>query len=192
MQRNYQDAMAMVAKYGKPDLFLTFTCSPKWTEITENLLPGQTTSDRPDLISRVFTLKLDELLSDICKRHVLGVVIAWTYVVEYQKRGLPHCHLLIILDPESKLRTPDDIDNLISAQIPEDPDLLNIVKSTMVHGPCGTLNPQSPCMEDNKCSKNFPKDFQSHTVIDTDGYPKYSRPDNGRTIIIKDKEVDNR
>ena len=33
MQQNYQDAMAMVTKYGKPDLFLTFTCNPKSKEI---------------------------------------------------------------------------------------------------------------------------------------------------------------
>merc|ERR1712002_882968 len=111
--------MALVAKYGKPDLFLTFTCNPKWREVTENLLPGQTSSDRPDLISRVFKLKLNELLADICRKKVLGMAIAWTYVIEYQKRGLPHCHLLIILQEESKLRTPDEIDQLISAQIPE-------------------------------------------------------------------------
>ena len=36
MQQNYQDAMAIVAKYGKPDLFLTYTCNPKIREITEN------------------------------------------------------------------------------------------------------------------------------------------------------------
>jgi len=29
MQQLYQDAMAIVAKYGKPDLFVTYTCNPK-------------------------------------------------------------------------------------------------------------------------------------------------------------------
>ena len=38
--------MASVEKLGKSDVFLTFTCNPKWPEITENLLPGQTTDDR--------------------------------------------------------------------------------------------------------------------------------------------------
>ena len=33
VQQNYQDAMAIVAKYGKPDLFITFTCNPKWDEV---------------------------------------------------------------------------------------------------------------------------------------------------------------
>ena len=31
--QNYQDAMATVRCFGKPDLFITFTCNPKWREI---------------------------------------------------------------------------------------------------------------------------------------------------------------
>ncbi|KFM82727.1 hypothetical protein X975_20986, partial [Stegodyphus mimosarum] len=54
MQQNYQDSMAIVRDFGKPDLFLTFTCNPKWPEITENLFPGQKPHDRPDVVSRVF------------------------------------------------------------------------------------------------------------------------------------------
>ena len=42
----YQDAMAIVRKYGKPDLFITMTCNLKSREIEENLLPGQSASDR--------------------------------------------------------------------------------------------------------------------------------------------------
>ena len=53
MRQNYMDAMSIVARYGKPDLFLTFTCNPKWTEIRENLFPGQSACDRPDLIARL-------------------------------------------------------------------------------------------------------------------------------------------
>ena len=35
MVQKYQDAMAIVRKYGKPDLFITFTCNPNWAEICE-------------------------------------------------------------------------------------------------------------------------------------------------------------
>ena len=34
MAQNYQDAMAICRKVGYPDLFITFTCNPKWSEIT--------------------------------------------------------------------------------------------------------------------------------------------------------------
>ena len=40
MHKNYQNAMAIVRKFGKPSLFITFTCNPNWREITENLRPG--------------------------------------------------------------------------------------------------------------------------------------------------------
>ena len=41
MQQNYQDAMAIVAKYGKPDLFVTYTCNSSVQDIVENLREGE-------------------------------------------------------------------------------------------------------------------------------------------------------
>jgi hypothetical protein len=102
-----QDAMARVRKFGKPNFFVTFTCNPKWKEITYAFLPRQTTKDRPELITRVFNLKLDALLKDI-KDVVLGNVIAKIWVIEFQKKGLPHVHILLILDETSKLCTAED------------------------------------------------------------------------------------
>jgi len=69
MQQNYEDAMAIVRKYGRPDLFITMTCSPIWTEITDNLGPWQKAHDRLDLDARVFEFERQEaqkaLLNDI-------------------------------------------------------------------------------------------------------------------------------
>ena len=39
LKENFEDAMAIIKRYGKPDLFITFTCNPKWRKITENLYP---------------------------------------------------------------------------------------------------------------------------------------------------------
>jgi len=102
MWQLYQDAMAIVRSCGKPDLFITMTCNPNWPEITAKLLLGQTARDRPELVSRVFKLKLNELLDDLIKKKVCGRTVAHIYVIEYQKRGLPHAHILIILAPEDK------------------------------------------------------------------------------------------
>ena len=159
MQQNYQDAMAIIAKYGKPDLFLTFTCNPKSRDITENLFPGQRAEHRPDLVARVFKQHLQELLADIRERHILGKPVAMVHVIEFQKRGLPHCHMLIILSEDSKLRDPHDVDSIICAEIPDendDPELYEVVKVCMIHGPCGILNPQSVCMENGVCTKGLP------------------------------------
>jgi len=40
------------------------------------------------------------------------------YTIEFQKRGLPHAHLLIFLHSSSKYPTPDDIDKVIYVEIP--------------------------------------------------------------------------
>jgi hypothetical protein len=61
MRRWYMDAMALMRKYGKPDVFLTMTCNPNWDEINNELCLGQCAQDRPDLVARVFRAKLEEL-----------------------------------------------------------------------------------------------------------------------------------
>ncbi len=53
--------MALVKKFGKPDLFLTMTANPNWPEIADNLRGGETAYNRPDLTARVFKLKLKQL-----------------------------------------------------------------------------------------------------------------------------------
>jgi hypothetical protein len=67
MRRRYMDAMALVRKFGKPDIFLTMTCNPNWDEIRRELLPRQTPQDRPDLVVRVFHVKLQELKHKLTK-----------------------------------------------------------------------------------------------------------------------------
>ncbi|GBN52233.1 hypothetical protein AVEN_28378-1, partial [Araneus ventricosus] len=178
MQQNYQDAMAMVRKFGKPDLFLTFTCNPSWSEILNSMEGVQRPEDRPDIIVRVFNMKLKELLEDICKHGIFGTVLAYIYVIEFQKRGLPHAHILLTLDSESKIRTKDDIDKFVSAELPDpctDLRLFQIVTKCMVHGPCGTININSPCMRDGQCCKSFPKQFKDDTEENVNGYPIYRR-----------------
>jgi hypothetical protein len=65
MNQLYQDSMALVRKFGKPDLFITMMCNPNWLEILHELRPGEETNDRLDLTSRVFNMKLNALLKDL-------------------------------------------------------------------------------------------------------------------------------
>ncbi|XP_053944993.1 uncharacterized protein LOC128854708 [Anastrepha ludens] len=199
MQEYIQDALTFVREYGRPCLFITFTCNPKWPEIASLLLPGQNTIHRHDITARVFKQKLKSLISFITKFHVFSPTRCWLYLVEWQKRGLPHAHILVWLI--DKIR-PEEIDSIISAEIPDpstDQLLFDIVTTNMIQGPCGTLNSSSPCMADGKCTKNFPKDFTNDTVTNVDGYPIYRRrnPDNSRQSFIKnmsntDIDIDNR
>jgi len=150
----FQDGMAIVRHFGKPTLFITMTTNPNWLEIKEGLSLGQYPQDRPDLVARVFKLKKDQLLNDIIKGSIFGTVVAYLWVIEFQKRGLPHIHILIILSKEHASETANDIDEIICVELPPDPlepeitaeqsmnrkPLWDAVTSHMIHGPCGILN----------------------------------------------------
>ena len=205
MHERQQDAMTYVRKYGHPDLFITTTTNPNWPEIKNSLLPGQDPQDRPDIVARVFRLKVQKLLEMLKSEMVFGKAQAWLYSIEWQKRGLPHCHLLLWLSADHRI-TPDKIDDVICAEIPDpsvDPELHQIVMSNMVHGPCGCINPNSPCMQDGRCSKKYPKQYIAETQLGADSYPLYRRssPDNGgqvSNISMRiggsrvDQQIDNR
>ena len=201
--------MAIVREFRKPDLFITMTCNSKWTEITSQLLEGQTAQDRPEIVSRVFRLKYLQFIKDIVKGNAFGKVSAWMYVIEWQKRGLPHCHLLVILANQDRLLNPQMVDGIVSAELPPDPSTMpdedsrdqakrleEIVIKTMIHGPCGETNRNSPCMLDGKCQKSFPKPFVKETVVDPEAcyalYRRRSPADGGRVVRTEDgKTLDN-
>lgn len=113
------------------------------------------------------------------------------YTIEFQKQGLLHVHILLTLDSDDKITSIVDIDKFVSAEIPdlnEHPNLHELVKNHMVHGPCGSLNLKSPCMIDRKCSKAF----INSTRDNVNGYPEYKRHDNGITNDVRGHTIDNR
>ncbi|GKB34511.1 hypothetical protein Tco_0879453, partial [Tanacetum coccineum] len=195
MMQNYLDAMTVCKFYGYPDLFITFTCNPNWPEIVREMSKkGLKPEDRPDVITRVFKIKLDNLIKEFKDERTFGRVRGVVYTIEFQKRGLPHCHILLWLEEEDKLNTPSQIDQYISAEIPdkeEDPELYQIVTDHMMHGPCGHENPSCPCTVDFKCTKKFPKQFNESTFIDESGYAIYRRRNDGNSIKKSGSDLHN-
>ncbi|XP_047949496.1 uncharacterized protein LOC125195385 [Salvia hispanica] len=196
MIQNYQDAMAICRWVGYPSLFITFTCNPKWPEIVRFLSSrGLKSDDRPDIVCRIFKVKLDSFVRDLKTKNFFGAVKAVVYTIEFQKRGLPHSHILLFLSNEDKQPRPQRIDEIISAEIPDpvsDPGYFKNVQEYMVHGPCGVVRKSSPCMRNGRCSKYFPKKFVVATTFDDDGYPVYRRRDSGRVIMKDGVPLDNR
>ncbi|XP_029151547.1 uncharacterized protein [Arachis hypogaea] len=114
--------------------------------------------------------------------------------VEFQKRGLPHPHILLFMHPLSKPKSPNDIDKLILAEIPDKikrPKQYAAIEKYMVHSPCAKNNSKSSCMLNGRCSKYFPKPFRSRTMIDDGGFPKYKRMNNGRIVTKNNTALDN-
>ncbi|XP_020962284.1 uncharacterized protein LOC107606362 isoform X4 [Arachis ipaensis] len=196
MIQNYQDAMAICKAVGYPDLFITFTCNPKWPEVEDFLKNRELNAeDRPDIVCRAFKAKLDILIKDIRANKIFGKVCAVVYTIEFQKRGLPHAHILLFLHKDDKYPTAEDIDKIISAEIPDkelDPEYYEAVEKHMMHGPCGMARKDSPCMENGKCIRRFPKRFVEYSTVDDDGYPVYRRREDGRTINKSGVDLDNR
>ena len=115
--------------------------------------------------------------------------------MEFQKRGLPHAHIVVFLNPEDTYNTPEDIDSIISAEIPDKttyPTLHDDVQNYMLHGPCGIGFNSAPCMRDGICTKHFPKKYVDKTVIDEEGFPQYRRRDNGVSVEKNGVPLDNR
>nr|GFA01460.1 uncharacterized protein [Tanacetum cinerariifolium] len=76
------------------------------------------------------------------------IAVPFVYVIEFQKRGLPHAHILLWLEENCKCKTPAQIDDIISAELPsltDDPDGYNVVTDYMLHGPCGKDGRYAPC-----------------------------------------------
>jgi hypothetical protein len=137
-------------------------------------------------------MKLNILMDDIKKRKFFGPVNVVAYIIEFQKRGLPHAHIIVWLR-----KGPWDaamIDTFISARLPDptiDPMGFDTISSFTVHGPCGPRVAYFPYMTDGSCSKFYSKQFYEHTSILENGFAQYARPNNGIVVNKIGIDVDN-
>ncbi|XP_037086620.1 uncharacterized protein LOC119107301 [Pollicipes pollicipes] len=149
-------------------------------------------------MSLVFRQKVRALMTTLRQGGALGRVRACIYTIEWQKRGLPHAHIVPWLAPEDMPR-PEQLDHFVRAEIPDadaEPELHAIVTTKMVYGPCGTLRRTAPCMVDGAYKKRFPKAFQSNDT----GFSRYrcrGQCGGGRTVQLNGwpggaVDVDNR
>ena len=116
------------------------------------------------------------------------------HVIEFQKRGLPHAHILIFLAEEDIPQSAEDFDKISCAELPDpakNPKLYRIVTSNMIHH-------HTPMCEDGgeRCSKDYPKDINEFTYSDNDNdyYPQLRRrsiTDDGRKFLWKGTLLDN-
>ncbi|CAN1135099.1 ATP-dependent DNA helicase pif1 [Linum perenne] len=186
MKQLFLDGMAICHYFGNPDLFITFTSNAQWPEITNAFIQdvGPCGEDKPSVVVRVFRISYSH----------------WTlwigmHTVEFQKRGLPHVHILVWLAKEAAIDTTTQIDTFISAELPDpmiDPIGYAAATKFMLHGPCGVDFPKSPCMIDDRCKKFFPKPYTSETTIDDHGYAVNRRRMTGITAIKSGISLDNR
>ncbi|GJY86345.1 DNA helicase [Tanacetum coccineum] len=142
---------------------------------------------RSEYLSGIYDaiLRGDRDGSDLGLCTVLPLLLAardiFLYTIEFQKRGLPHCHSLLWIDAASRVQQDVDVDKYVCAELPDpttDTNAFAIISELMIHGPCGYANPNATCMKDgSSCNRNFPKPYCDKTYIDKDGFVHYRRKD---------------
>lgn len=187
----YLDALTLPQRFHAPDLFITFTCNPKWIEIERELPRGHSHLDHPDIVARVFWLKFKSMMKDIVEHKIFGPVQAFVWRIEWQLRGLPHVHLLIIL--VNAIRTAREVDSIVSAEIPDPhlyPELHAAVNEYQIHSPCD-LDPSASCRCDGpnkRCKRYFPKPMARETTLMGNKYPLYRRR-GIYSCVVKDRII---
>ncbi|GJS66166.1 DNA helicase [Tanacetum coccineum] len=121
MYSHYLDALAICRVHGNPSFFITFTCYTNWPEIQEHLqsFPELTPSDRAYIVDRVFEKKVRDYIKFVRNQQIFGEITAVLYTIEFQKRGLPHCHSLLWLTESEKIHEDSDVDKYICAELPD-------------------------------------------------------------------------
>jgi hypothetical protein len=145
--------MTLVQQFGMLDYFITMTWNPYCEESNRELFPGQTPQDRLELVVRVHRSMLCNLHDRLIKKKHFGEVMEYAHVTEFQKHGLPHEHFLLLMANRDKLKSPDEFDKYISAEILDKDKytvLHDLIYKHMMHGPCGALNDKCTCMVDDE------------------------------------------
>ncbi|CAD6924815.1 unnamed protein product, partial [Tilletia caries] len=86
------DALALASRFQRPQGMVTVTTNPNWPEIRVVLRPGQNATVVPQITVRIFSARLKRFMAAF-KRY-FGSIFYVIKVVEFQKRGLPHAHIV--------------------------------------------------------------------------------------------------
>ncbi|CAN0874977.1 ATP-dependent DNA helicase PIF1 [Linum grandiflorum] len=161
MQQLYQDAIAVCNHFKNPDLFITFTCNAQWPEIV-NAFKEDVGSHGED--KPMVIARVFRMRLDLLKKDL--------------QKTCYFGHSVAIL----------------SAELPNpslDPIGYDAVTKFMLHRPCGQSRPSSPCMQDERCSKFFPKPYASETTFDDHGHVTYRRRETNVSAFKSGAVLDN-
>ena len=182
------DSLTIASNLGNPTFFITMTCNSDWPEIKTRLRAGQDFSDIPSDVVRVFKQKLT-LLEQTLKTifpHA-GKVQYMIHSIEFQKRGLPHAHILCKFERECT--DTNHIDSVVSAEMPSDPEDHELIRKFMTHH---HPSPDSACSQycqrvrDGRriCRFGYPQPLQNNTTIDAEGRVHYRRRKPGNEWVV--------
>ncbi|KAJ7624190.1 hypothetical protein B0H17DRAFT_1151318 [Mycena rosella] len=120
----------------------------------------------------------------------MGPLAYYIRVNEFQKHGLPHSHIAVSVKVVP--RTPNEIDKILSAELPRSPGpLRDAVKRHMTHNHDRT-KPYHRCgWPSKKCQYNFPKPIQQESQFNDRGYFEPRRRHEEDANISRTRQRDN-
>ncbi|XP_074327157.1 uncharacterized protein LOC141665073 [Apium graveolens] len=85
MTQYFKDSLAICQTLGHPSLFLTMTTNTNWPEIQRMLkhMLGVDVADAPDVVARVFKMKVDQLIDMIKRKNYFGRCIGGIIFAKY-------------------------------------------------------------------------------------------------------------
>ena len=160
-----EDAAFFAAKY-PPKLMITFGCNVNWPEIQNGLAENEVWSDRPDLVSRAFHLRLTQFMIDLKRDKRFGRNIKLWGIVEWTEQGSPHAHLVLSSDVEGDLLAWYDDVIRVGFADPRDP-----LHAIMTH------RHTNHCKCDMGCKYEYPQPLVAVTYRDATGKVNHQRSD---------------
>ena len=127
----------------------------------------------PIIVCRAFHTRLSALKTFL--RSKFGGLLYEISVVEFQKRGLPHAHIVVKFKYDPPLSA---IDSLISTELPDYnqyPDLYKQVRTFHLHSKDHLSRPGSRCSRNGRCIYNYPLPITPYTHVDDLGRLHYRR-----------------
>jgi len=89
--------MQLFARVQRPDFYIVVEYNPDWREIAEALPNGDVWQQHPDVVAKIFRIKLTSFIDTIMYPGPLVPMYALVYRVEWQKRGFPRVHMMLIM-----------------------------------------------------------------------------------------------
>ena len=190
MSNRLQDSLRVMQVCGTPAFFVTMTCS---NESARGLCeaawhgsrcetPGDCNcQDMPEMGVKVFRAQVEQLVSD-ARNGCFGPYQAHCYAIEFQKRGLPHVHMLVWTKDTRSVRDTR-IDSIIAAEASRESDIVFTLQMEKMLHACreasadGGKDGKIGCIDSQTghCSKGFAKQWAAETRFKSDGFPVYLR-----------------
>nr|GEY27185.1 DNA helicase [Tanacetum cinerariifolium] len=184
------------------DLRLRTVLTASFTREIEEFIeqfPQLTIADRADIVDHVFKKKVRDYTYFVRNSNTFGDVTSVLYTIEFQKRGLPHCHSLLWISASSKVQQDIDVDKYVFAELPDpitDATGYAVVSELMLHGPCGALNMNASCMKDGDlfyermllCHHKGCRSFAEIRTLNGTTYPTNKAACQALGLLVADEE----